>query len=191
WLACEQWGPQACPDLITMAKSLAGGFPLAAVIGRAELMDAPAPGGLGGTYAGHPLACAAALAVLEVFEQERLLLRAQTMGERLRAGLLALAAQHPEIGDVRGLGAMLAIELFQRGPEPADPRSPRPLQPDPELTRRICAEALQRGLVLLSCGLYANVIRILLPLTASDALLDEGLALLGAALAAAKVTAPQ
>jgi len=190
WLACEQWGPQACPDLITMAKSMAGGFPLSAVIGRADLMDAPAPGGLGGTYAGHPLACAAALAVLDVFEHEQLLPRAQAVGARLRAGLQALAALHPEIGDVRGLGAMLAIELF--APEPAahstaHPAShPGPRQPDPELTRRVCAEALARGLVLLSCGLYANVIRILVPLTASDALLDEGLALLGAALAAAK-----
>ncbi|MDO8275208.1 MAG: aminotransferase class III-fold pyridoxal phosphate-dependent enzyme, partial [Serpentinimonas sp.] len=120
---------------------------------------------------------AAALAVLDVFEQEQLLARAQAVGARLRAGLQALAAQHPEIGEVRGLGAMLAIELFQPG---------NLQQPNPELTQRVCAQALARGLVLLSCGLYANVIRILVPLTASDALLDEGLALLGAALAAAK-----
>ena len=175
WLACEQWG--VAPDLITMAKSMAGGFPLSAVIGRADLMDKPLPGGLGGTYAGNPLACAAALAVLDVFEEEQLLERSRAVGQRLMNGLRTLAAQHAEIQDVRGLGAMVAIELFDGGD----------LQkPAAELTKRICAEALQRGLVLLSCGVYANVIRILVPLTASDAVLDEGLAILGQALAAAK-----
>ena len=119
-----------------------------------------------------------------------MLARAQAVGARLRAGLQALAAQHPEIGDVRGLGAMLAIELFQAGTVQTGSHASGPPQPDPALTQRVCAEALARGLVLLSCGLYANVIRILVPLTASDALLDEGLALLGAALAAAKGVAP-
>ena len=175
WLACEQWG--VAPDLITMAKSMAGGFPLSAVIGKAEIMDKPLPGGLGGTYAGNPLACAAALAVLDVFEEERLLERSRAVGERLTAGLRALAQQHPEIQDVRGLGAMVAIELFDSGDHS---------KPAAELTKRMCAEALKRGLVLLSCGVYANVIRILVPLTASDALLDEGLAIMGESLKAAK-----
>ncbi|MEO0004074.1 MAG: hypothetical protein RLZZ22_1766 [Pseudomonadota bacterium] len=175
WLACEQWG--VAPDLVTMAKSMAGGFPISAVIGKAELMDKPLPGGLGGTYAGSPLACAAALAVLDVFEQEDLLTRSRAVGARLTGALRTLAGQHVEIQDVRGLGAMVAIELFKDGDHG---------QPDADLTKRVCAEALQRGLVLLSCGLYANVIRILVPLTASDALLDEGLAVLGEALAAAK-----
>jgi 4-aminobutyrate aminotransferase/(S)-3-amino-2-methylpropionate transaminase len=98
-----------------MAKSMAGGFPIAAVIGKAEIMDKPLPGGLGGTYAGHPLACAAALAVLDVFEEENLLARSRAIGERLRTGLTALMAQHREILDVRGLGAMVAIELFEDG----------------------------------------------------------------------------
>lgn len=175
WLACEQWG--VAPDLITMAKSMAGGFPLSAVIGKAEIMDKPLPGGLGGTYAGNPLACAAALAVLDVFEEEKLLERSRAVGERLTAGLRALAQQHPEIQDVRGLGAMVAIELFDGGDHG---------KPAADLTKRMCAEALKRGLVLLSCGVYANVIRILVPLTASDALLDEGLAIMGEALKAAK-----
>ena len=175
WLACEQWG--VAPDLVTMAKSMAGGFPISAVIGKAELMDKPLPGGLGGTYAGSPLACAAALAVLEVFEQEDLLTRSRDVGARLTGALRTLAGQHVEIQDVRGLGAMVAIELFKDGDHG---------QPDADLTKRVCTEALQRGLVLLSCGLYANVIRILVPLTVSDTLLDEGLAVLGEALAAAK-----
>ena len=175
WLACEQWG--VAPDIITMAKSMAGGFPLSAVIGKADIMDKPLPGGLGGTYAGSPLACAAALAVLDVFEEEQLLARSTAVGDRLKAGLRALAQQHTEIQDVRGLGSMVAVELFKNGDLG---------QPDADLTKRVCAEALKRGLVLLSCGVYANVIRILVPITASDALLDEGLAMLGDALAAAK-----
>jgi 4-aminobutyrate aminotransferase/(S)-3-amino-2-methylpropionate transaminase len=174
WLACEQWG--VAPDIITMAKSMAGGFPLSAVIGKAEIMDKPLPGGLGGTYAGSPVACAAALAVLAVFDEEDLLARSVAVGQRLTAGLKALASRHASIQDVRGLGAMVAIELFKNGDL---------TQPDADLTKRVCAQALQRGLVLLSCGVYANVIRILVPLTATNAQLDEGLTLLGAALAAA------
>ena len=175
WLACEQWDG-AVPDIVTMAKSLAGGLPLSAIIGRAEIMDAPGPGGLGGTYAGNPLAVASALAVIETFEREKLLDRSRALGARLGGGLQALAARHRSIGEVRGLGAMVAIELMRDG----DPH-----QPDADLTRRVVAEAARRGLVLLSCGVYANVIRILVPLTASDALLDEGLAILGESLAAA------
>jgi 4-aminobutyrate aminotransferase/(S)-3-amino-2-methylpropionate transaminase len=169
FLACEQWGGVA-PDLITMAKSLGGGMPLSAVIGRAEIMDAPGPGGLGGTYAGNPLACAAALAVLDAFEREDLLARSRAVGERLVAGLQALAARHRTIGEVRGLGAMVAIELFEDG----DLK-----RPAAALTQQVVKAAAQAGLILLSCGTHANVIRILVPLTASDALLDEGLALLG------------
>jgi 4-aminobutyrate aminotransferase/(S)-3-amino-2-methylpropionate transaminase len=169
FLACEQWGGVA-PDLITMAKSLGGGMPLSAVIGRAEIMDAPGPGGLGGTYAGNPLACAAALAVLDAFEREDLLARSRAVGERLVAGLQTLAARHRTIGEVRGLGAMVAIELFEDG----DVK-----RPAAALTQQVVKAAAQAGLILLSCGTHANVIRILVPLTASDALLDEGLALLG------------
>ena len=175
WFAIEHSG--VAPDLIAMAKSMAGGFPISAVIGRAEIMDAPNPGGLGGTYAGSPIACAAALAVLDVFEKENLLQRAEDVGQRLMQGLQALAREHDCIAQVRGLGAMVAMELCQGG----DPR-----QPDAALTKAVCAEAAKRGLILLSCGTYGNVIRILVPLTASDALLDEGLALIAQSLQAAR-----
>ncbi len=173
WFACEQW--PVAPDLITTAKSLAGGFPLAGVVGRAEVMDAPAPGGLGGTYAGSPVACAAALAVIEAFEQEKLLARSQDMGALLVRGLKDMAAKVPAIGDVRGLGAMVAIELFEAGDK---------ARPDADLTKKVVAEAARRGLILLSCGTYGNVVRILVPLTASNELLDEGLAILADSFAA-------
>jgi 4-aminobutyrate aminotransferase/(S)-3-amino-2-methylpropionate transaminase len=174
WFAIEQSG--VAPDLITMAKSMAGGFPISAVVGRAEVMDAPAPGGLGGTYAGSPLGCAAALAVLDIFEKEKLLQRSQTMGQRITDRLRALATKHPVIADVRGLGAMVAVELCKNGDVH---------QPDADLTKRLCAEATKQGLILLSCGTYGNVVRILVPLTASDAIVDEGLDMLEAALATA------
>jgi 4-aminobutyrate aminotransferase / (S)-3-amino-2-methylpropionate transaminase / 5-aminovalerate transaminase len=169
WLAVEQSG--VTPDLITMAKSMAGGFPLSAVTGRAEVMDAPAPGGLGGTYAGSPVGCAAALAVLDVFERENLLERSRDVGNRLRAGLQAIAKRHRCVADVRGLGAMMALELCRDGDLD---------KPDADLARRVAAEAAARGLVLLTCGTSGNVIRILVPLTASDALIDEGLGILAA-----------
>jgi 4-aminobutyrate aminotransferase/(S)-3-amino-2-methylpropionate transaminase len=172
WLAIEHSG--VAPDLITMAKSMAGGFPLSAVIGRAEVMDAPGPGGLGGTYAGSPIACAAALAVLEVFEEEQLLQRSVDVGARLTASLKAMAAQHSCISDVRGVGAMVAMELCKNGDLH---------QPDADLTKAIATECAKRGLIILSCGTYGNVIRILVPLTASDALLDEGMAILASTLA--------
>ena len=171
WFAVEQSG--VAPDLITMAKSMAGGFPISAVVGRADVMDAPAPGGLGGTYAGSPLACAAALAVLKVFEKENLLERSQKLGEYLRKRLRAMAGKHTAIANVRGLGAMMAIELCNGGDLHA---------PDPDLTKRLVLEAMRRGLILLSCGTYGNVIRILVPLTASDATVDEGLDIIDAAL---------
>jgi 4-aminobutyrate aminotransferase/(S)-3-amino-2-methylpropionate transaminase len=173
FFAMEQMGCAA--DIVTLAKSMAGGFPISAVIGRAEVMDAPAPGGLGGTYAGSPIGCAAALAVLQVFEEENLLQRSRAVGERLTAGLKKLAAKHKAIGDVRGLGAMVAIELFKGGDVH---------QPDADLAKAVVAEAAKRGLVLLSCGVYGNVIRILVPLTASDSLLDEGLGILAETLQA-------
>ncbi len=159
------------PDLITMAKSLAGGFPLAGVIGKAEIMDAPEPGGLGGTYGGNPVACAAALGVLDVIEKEGLVERSAALGEKLVSRIRSMsggANAHP-IGDIRGLGAMVAFELVSAhgGNEP-----------DPEATRALCARALENGLVLLSCGVFANTIRILVPLTASDELIDEGLDIL-------------
>jgi len=164
WFACEQW--PVAPDLITTAKSMAGGFPISGVIGRADVMDAPGPGGLGGTYAGSPVGCAAALAVLDVFEKEKLLDRSKAVGSRLTAGLNLIAQREPAIRDVRGLGAMVAIELFDGD------------TPDAELTRKVVAEAARRGLILLSCGTYGNVIRVLVPLTADDGLLDEGLRIL-------------
>lgn len=168
FFAMEQMGVDA--DLMTFAKSIAGGFPLSGVTGRATVMDAVAPGGLGGTYAGSPIACAAALAVIETFEEEKLLDRSKAVGERLTAGLRELAAQHAQICDVRGLGAMIAMELGKGGDIE---------QPDAELTSQIVVRARQKGLILLSCGSYGNVLRILVPLTASDEELDRGLAIIG------------
>ena len=165
--AMEHFG--VCADLTTLAKSVAGGLPLSAVVGRADIMDAIGPGGLGGTYAGNPLACAAALALLDVFDRERIFARADTVGARLRARLEALAQRQPDIAEVRGLGAMVAFELCRNG----DPDAP-----DAELTKALVTRARELGLILLSCGSYANVIRILVPLTAADALIDEGLDLL-------------
>jgi 4-aminobutyrate aminotransferase/(S)-3-amino-2-methylpropionate transaminase len=167
------------PDLMTVAKSIAGGVPLSAVIGKAEIMDAPAPGGLGGTYAGSPLACAAGLAVLDVLQRERLAERAQRLGSRLLERLRALQAQHDCIGDVRGLGAMVAMELVKQRDA---------TRPDADLTRALVQAAGRRGLVLLSCGIYSNVIRFLAPLTIPDAELEEGLDILAAALAETTAT---
>jgi len=163
------------PDLLTSAKSLAAGLPLSAVTGRAEIMDAPAPGGLGGTYAGNPLAVAAAHAVIEVMHEEKLPERGARLGAQLQERLQALSAQVPQIAEVRGLGAMVAVEL----------RDPASGAADAEFTRRVQAEALARGLILLSCGTEANVLRFLFPLTIPDALFAEGLDILEAALRAA------
>ena len=161
------------PDLMTVAKSLAGGVPLSAVVGRADIMDAPPPGGLGGTYAGSPLGCAAALAVLDVIESEGLCARAERQGAMLRARLEDMRSRWSCIGEVRGLGAMVAMELV---------RDRRPDSPDAEITKALVQSAGRRGLVLLSCGIYGNVIRFLAPLTMPDAQLAEGLAILEAAL---------
>jgi 4-aminobutyrate aminotransferase/(S)-3-amino-2-methylpropionate transaminase len=172
--ACEY--ESVVPDIITLAKGLAGGFPIAAVIGKREIMDAAEPGGLGGTYAGSPLGCAAALAVLDVMEKEQLCQRSVEVGRRLADGLRGLQSQYPDrIGDVRGKGAMMAMELIQHG----DVR-----QPDAELTKALVAAAGRNGLLLLSCGVRGNVIRILAPLTIPFDHLDEGLAILGASFAA-------
>jgi 4-aminobutyrate aminotransferase/(S)-3-amino-2-methylpropionate transaminase len=157
------------PDLMTMAKSLAGGFPLAAVVGKAAIMDAPLPGGLGGTYAGSPIACAAALAVLDVMEEERLCARAEAIGAQMVAALQAAQKSLPAIGEVRGLGAMVAMELVRDG----DPH-----RPDAELAKALVRHAAGKGVVLLSCGVYGNVIRLLPPLTASTAIVEEGLAII-------------
>jgi 4-aminobutyrate aminotransferase/(S)-3-amino-2-methylpropionate transaminase len=161
------------PDLITIAKSVAGGVPLSAVTGKAEIMDAPGPGGLGGTFAGSPLACAAGLAVLEVMRDEQLLERAQDIGRFMVSRLKGLAVRFPCVGEVRGLGAMVALELVKNGRADA---------PDPELTRTLVQAAGRHGLIILSCGVYANVIRFLAPLTIPDALLKEGFRLFEAAL---------
>ncbi len=173
WFAIEQSG--VAPDMITMAKSMGGGYPISGVVGRAEVMDAPAAGGLGGTYAGSPIACVAALAVLDVFEKDQLLARSRQLGAHLVSRLQAVAAKDPRITDVRGLGAMVAIELCKGGDLH---------QPDADLAKRLASEATQRGLILLTCGTYGNVVRILVPLTASDAIVNEGLDIIEASLAA-------
>lgn len=155
-------------DLLCIAKSMAAGLPLAAVIGRAEIMDAPAPGGLGGTYAGNPLACAAALAVLDEFEERRLVERAVAIGETVRTAMLELKRRHPKhIGDVRGRGAMQAMEFVVKpGEEP--------------VSKRIVADAREHGLLVMTAGAHGCVIRMLVPLVISDADLAEGLKRLAA-----------
>jgi 5-aminovalerate/4-aminobutyrate aminotransferase len=167
FFAMEQMG--VCADLTTFAKSIAGGFPLAGVCGKAEYMDAIAPGGLGGTYAGSPIACAAALAVMEVFEEEHLLDRCKAVGERLVTGLKAIQAKYPVIGEVRALGAMIAVELFVDGDSH---------KPNAAAVASVVAKARDKGLILLSCGTYGNVLRVLVPLTAPDEQLDKGLAII-------------
>jgi 4-aminobutyrate aminotransferase/(S)-3-amino-2-methylpropionate transaminase len=165
------------PDLITVAKSLGGGFPIAGVIGRDEIMQAAEPGGLGGTYAGSPIACAAALAVLDVIEDEKLLERAEIIGARIKDRLTAMSRRNDTlpIGAIRGPGAMIGFEIFKdRGGT----------EPDADATKRVTARAMQEGLVLLSCGVFANVIRILVPLTVEDDVLEDGLGKLERALAA-------
>jgi 4-aminobutyrate aminotransferase/(S)-3-amino-2-methylpropionate transaminase len=169
------------PDIITTAKSLAGGLPLAAVTGRADVMDASQVGGLGGTYGGNPLACAAAIAVIDAMEAEGIPAHAARMGARVAARFRAWAAHYPCIGDIRGLGAMIGIELVTD-------RESR--TPDKALTGRLIAAALERGLILLSAGTHGNTIRVLAPLTTDDAIIDEGLDVLGAALEAVAGRAP-
>jgi 4-aminobutyrate aminotransferase/(S)-3-amino-2-methylpropionate transaminase len=170
--AMEHYGLE--PDLTTLAKSLAGGLPLSAVTGRAELMDAAQVGGLGGTFVGNPVACAAALAVLDLLENGTFLARAAELGARIEARLAGLAARHECIGEVRGLGAMRALELVRD-------RATR--EPDKERTQAIVRRAWERGLLLLSAGTHGNVIRTLMPLVITDEQLEEGFDVLEQALA--------
>jgi 4-aminobutyrate aminotransferase / (S)-3-amino-2-methylpropionate transaminase / 5-aminovalerate transaminase len=163
------------PDLVIVAKSIAGGLPLSGVVGRASIMDDPHSGAIGGTFIGNPVALAAALAVLDIFEEEQLVDRAQLLGDAIRARMLDWQARWPQIGDVRGLGAMLAIELV---------RDPATKDPAPELVEAVIDHALQRGLLLLKAGVEGNCIRVLCPLTTSDAELDDGLRAWEEALAA-------
>ena len=162
--AMEHFGVE--PDLVTVAKSIAAGLPLSGVIGRAEIMDGAHAGAIGGTYIGNPVAQAAALAVLDVFEDEGLVERAGLVGDRIRERMLGWQERWPAIGDVRGLGAMLAIELV------ADPLTK---EPAPELARDVIEAALERGVILLKAGTHGNCIRTLCPLTIEDAVLDEAL----------------
>jgi 4-aminobutyrate aminotransferase/(S)-3-amino-2-methylpropionate transaminase len=154
------------PDLITVAKSIAAGLPLSGVLGRAEIMDAPDPGGVGGTYVGNPVAQAAALAVLDVIDDEGLVERSAEAGETIRARMLGWQERWPAIGEVRGLGSMLAIELVS---------DPVTREPAPELVGAVVQAALERGLLLITCGIYGNCIRVLAPLVITDAELEEAL----------------
>ena len=169
WFASEH--EAVIPDLITTAKGIAGGLPLAGVTGRAEIMDAVHVGGLGGTYGGNPIACAAALGSIEAMEEEDLNSRALAIEAIMRERLEALQAAHPEVGDIRGRGAMIAIELVKPGT----------MDPDPELAGRVSKAAHAQGVVTLTCGTYGNVLRFLPPLTIPDHLLREGLDIVAAA----------
>lgn len=172
WFACEHEG--VVPDIVTTAKSLGGGLPIAAVTGRADLMDKVHPGGLGGTFGGNPLACAAALATIETIEQDALLERARRIGAVMLNRLQAMAASLPVVGDARGRGAMVAMELV----------GPDGITPDKAATARVAAECHAQGLLVLTAGTYGNVVRLLPPLVIPDELLDEGLGILEAALSA-------
>ncbi|NJM34093.1 MAG: 4-aminobutyrate--2-oxoglutarate transaminase [Rhodomicrobium sp.] len=166
------------PDLIPVAKALGGGFPISGVIGKTEIMDAPDPGGLGGTYGGNPIACAAALAVLDVIKSEGLCERSQAIGTQMIERIEGFKRSNDSrpIGDVRGLGAMVAFELVkERGAH----------EPDPDATKAVTAKALEKGLIILSCGYYGNTVRLLAPLTIANEHLEEGLDALGDALRAA------
>ncbi len=169
------------PDLVAIAKSLAGGFPLSGVIGRADILDAVEPGGLGGTYSGNPVACAAALAVLDTIDSEKLIERANALGERIMRRLGQMAARNDTLpmAAIRGPGAMIGFDIVkERGRN----------VPDPEGTERVRLRALEEGLIVLSCGVYASTIRILVPLTVSDGIVDEGLSMLERALMVARQT---
>jgi 4-aminobutyrate aminotransferase/(S)-3-amino-2-methylpropionate transaminase len=172
WFACEHEG--VVPDIVTTAKSLGGGLPIAAVTGRAELMDKVHAGGLGGTFGGNPLACAAALAAIETMEAEGLLARARRIGAVMLGRLQAMAATNPAVGDARGRGAMVAVELV----------GPDGITPDKAAAARVAAACHAQGVLVLTAGTYGNVVRLLPPLVIPDDLLEEGLAVLEDALAA-------
>jgi 4-aminobutyrate aminotransferase/(S)-3-amino-2-methylpropionate transaminase len=169
WFACEDEG--IVPDLVATAKALGGGMPLAAVTGRADLMDGVHPGGLGGTYGGNPVACAAALGAIETMRTLDLARRALILGEAMTGRLRALQDVHAGIGDVRGRGAMVAMELVQPGTA----------VPDPDAAKRIAGRCHRDGVVVLTCGTFGNVIRLLPPLTIEETLLADGLDVLGQA----------
>ena len=171
--AIEQSGVK--PDLMVIAKSMADGLPISGVLGRADILDSVHAGGVGGTYGGNPLACAAALAVLEAFDEEDILARSQALGEKLWQHFQGLQAQYPAIAEVRGLGAMIAMEFV---------RDPQQGTPDPASVDRIIKEAQQRGLMLIKAGQYGNVLRCLVPLVISDDDLSKALAILDDAVAA-------
>ncbi|TGL88664.1 4-aminobutyrate--2-oxoglutarate transaminase [Leptospira congkakensis] len=157
------------PDLITTAKSLAAGMPLSAVIGKTSIMDAVEPGGLGGTYAGNPVACAAGIAVMDLIEEEGILEKSVKLGKLLVNELNEIKKTYPHIGEIRGLGAMVAFELVENGDAN---------KPSADLAKKLTAKALEHGLVLLSCGVYGNVIRILVPITAEESIVKEGLSII-------------
>lgn len=163
------------PDIMTIAKSMAGGMTLSAVCGKAAVMDGPAPGGLGGTYAGNPLAIAASHAVIDIIEKEKLVERSNLLGHKLITRLKAAQAKVPALKEVRGLGSMVAAEFFD----------PSTGEPSPDIVKRVQQAALDEGLILLTCGVYANVIRFLYPLTTEDAIFDEALDIIDRALAKA------
>jgi 4-aminobutyrate aminotransferase/(S)-3-amino-2-methylpropionate transaminase len=167
--ACEHYGLE--PDILVTAKSLAAGLPLAAVVGRREIMDAPGVGGLGGTFAGNPLALAAAHAVLDTFERDDLLARSEAIGARIELRAREWAGRHSIVGDIRRLGGMVGLELVRD-------RATR--EPAKDETNEIVRRACERGVILMPAGTYGNVIRVLVPLVVSDAELDEGLAVLDA-----------
>jgi len=166
------------PDLITVAKSLAGGFPISGVVGKAEIMDAPKPGGLGGTYGGNAVACAAALAVLEAFDEEDLVARGEQLGEKLARALNALQAEHREIGVIRGRGFMRAIEFV---------KDSETKEPDPDRAQQVVERARERGLLVIKCGVHRNIVRFLAPLMLADADLLAAMHILADSLAADKV----
>lgn len=170
WFACEKEG--VVPDLVTIAKGVAGGMPLSAVTGRAEMMDAPGPGGLGGTYGGNPVACAAALATIETIKEDNLLERAMEIEAVLKSRLQNIQVADPRVGDIRGRGAMVGIELIEAETG----------RPDPTLTGKIAKKVREAGVILLTCGTYGNVIRLLPPLTMSDKQLHSGLDIIETAL---------
>lgn len=172
WFACEHFGVE--PDLVVTAKSLGGGMPIAAVTGRAEVMDAPGPASLGGTYCGHPLSCAAALAAIETIEREGLLARSVAIGERFQKRARGWREKWSLVGDVRGLGGMCAMELV---------RNPETREPADAETKAIAKYCYEHGLILITAGTFNNVIRILVPLVVTDAQFDEGLNVIEAALA--------
>jgi 4-aminobutyrate aminotransferase/(S)-3-amino-2-methylpropionate transaminase len=169
--AIEHWGVE--PDLLTVAKSLGAGMPIAAVVGRAEVMDSVHPWGLGGTYGGNPVACAAALAVLEVFEEENMLAKARALGEKLGERFEGLKRRFPIIGEIRGLGAMRGIALVKGGQG----------EPAADEAKKLAAFCLERGLIILVCGTYGNVVRVLAPFVITDEQLEKGFAILEQGLA--------